>query len=56
MSDTFSHKIYFTGVELIEILKSIPRNLSVLVSSYESGFENFYQRSVVKVNLESYKW
>ncbi|MBU4220030.1 MAG: hypothetical protein KKA10_00125 [Euryarchaeota archaeon] len=34
---------HFTVGRLVEILKSLPQDLPVLTSGYESGFENFYQ-------------
>ena len=38
--------------QLIEILKSLPQDLPVLTSGYESGFENFYQPAIIKVKHE----
>ena len=43
--DTF----HFTVRELAEILKSFPQDLPVLVSGYESGFENFMHPTVKKL-------
>ncbi|MCD6175757.1 MAG: hypothetical protein J7K65_08360 [Planctomycetes bacterium] len=40
-------KFYFTVGELIEILKSMPQDLPVVVSGYESGYENFHQPSIM---------
>jgi hypothetical protein len=36
---------HFTVGQLVEILKSLPQDLPVLTSGYESGFENFYPPS-----------
>ncbi len=44
-----TEKYYFTVKELMEILKTFPPDLPVLTSGYESGFENFFQPSVVTV-------
>ncbi len=38
--------------QLIEILKSLPQDLPVLTSGYESGFENFYHPRIIKVKHE----
>ena len=47
---TEKSKIYnYTVGELIEILKSYPDDMPVLVSGYENGYENFYHPSVQKV-------
>ena len=43
---------HFTVGQLIEILKSLPQDLPVLTSGYESGFENFYQPGIIKVKHE----
>jgi len=43
---------HFTVGQLIEILKSLPQDLPVLTSGYESGFENFYQPCIIKVKHE----
>ena len=40
-------KFYFTVAQLIEILKAMPQNLPVLVSGYNSGYENFNPPRVV---------
>ena len=41
------NKNHTTTVQmLIEILKQMPSELPVLVSGYESGFENFYPPSI----------
>ncbi|MBU4076940.1 MAG: hypothetical protein KKI06_09580 [Euryarchaeota archaeon] len=42
----------FTVGQLVEILKSLPQDLPVLTSGYESGFENFYQPDIIKVKHE----
>jgi len=47
MSD---NNIYnFTVGELIEILREYPEDMPVVVSGYESGYENFYHPFVIKV-------
>ncbi|MCD4804927.1 MAG: hypothetical protein K8R07_04540 [Desulfobacterales bacterium] len=38
--------------QLVDFLKSLPQDLPVLTSGYESGFENFYQPSIIKVKHE----
>jgi hypothetical protein len=38
---------HFTVAQLIEILQSLPQDLPVLTSGYESGFENFYPPKIV---------
>ncbi len=38
-----------TVKELIAILKTMPENMPVLVNGYESGYENFYQPMLKKV-------
>ena len=45
-------KFHFTVGQLVEILKSLPQDLPVLTSGYESGFENFYQPDIIKVKHE----
>ena len=42
-----NEKFYFRVGELIEILKSMPQDLPVVVSGYESGYENFHQPSIM---------
>ncbi len=42
----------FTAGELIEILKTMPEDLPVLVSGYKSGFENIYHPEVVELKHE----
>lgn len=49
MSENKSDKFYSTVGQLVEILKTVPADLPVLVSGYESGYENFYHPSVVKM-------
>lgn len=39
----------FTVGELIEILNEYPKDMPVIVSGYESGYENFYHPMVQKV-------
>lgn len=38
---------YFTVGELTKILKSMPQDLPVVVSGYESGYENFHQPTIM---------
>jgi len=40
---------YFTVGELIEALKAFPRDLPVVISGYESGFENFFLPVAMKL-------
>jgi len=42
----------YTVGQLVEILKTLPHDLPVLTSGYESGFENFYHPSIIKVKHE----
>jgi hypothetical protein len=39
----------FTVEELIEILKQYPQEMPVVVTGYETGYENFYPPSAKKV-------
>ena len=43
---------HFTVGQLVEILKSLPQDLPVLTSGYESGFENFCPPRIIKVKHE----
>ncbi len=43
---------HFTVGQLVEILKSLPEDLPVLTSGYESGFENFYYPKIVELKHE----
>lgn len=45
-------KFYFTVGKLIEVLKTLPENLPVVVSGYESGYENFFHPYVCKMKHE----
>jgi len=47
MRDT--DKYFFTVSDLIEALKEFPGDMPVLVSGYNSGFDNFYSPFVYKV-------
>jgi len=38
---------HFTVGELVDILQTLPQDLPVLTSGYESGFENFYPPKIV---------
>jgi len=40
---------HYSVGQLVEILQSLPQNLPVLTSGYESGFENFYPPEIVKL-------
>lgn len=40
---------HFTVNQLVEILQSLPQDLPVLTSGYESGFENFYRPEIVEL-------
>jgi hypothetical protein len=47
---TEQNKIFnYTVGELIEILKSYPYEMPVIVSGYENGYENFHHPTVQKV-------
>ena len=52
MSENQPYKFYFTVAQLTEVLKTLPSDFPVLVSGYESGYENFYQPTVVKMKHE----
>ena len=39
----------FTVCELMEILKEFPKDMPVIVSGYETGYENFYHPFVIKI-------
>jgi len=49
MSDNRPGKFYFTVGQLMEILKTMQPDLPVLVSGYESDYENFYPPKVIKM-------
>lgn len=40
---------HYTVGQLAEILQTLPQDLPVLTSGYESGFENFYPPEIVKL-------
>lgn len=40
---------HFTVARLIDVLQALPGNLPVLVSGYESGYENFYQPEITEL-------
>jgi hypothetical protein len=44
--------IYYTVGQLVEILQSLPQNLPILTSGYESGFENFYPPEIAVLKHE----
>jgi hypothetical protein len=52
MSDNQPGKFYFTVKQLMDVLKTLPPDLPVLVCGYESGFENFSHPRVLKVKHE----
>ena len=43
---------YFTVRKLIAVLETLPPDLPVVTSDYESGFENFFQPHVTKLRHE----
>lgn len=43
---------HFTVSQLIEVLQTLPQELPVLVSGYETGYENFHQPTVITLNHE----
>jgi hypothetical protein len=43
---------HFTVAQLIEVLQSFPADLPVLVSGYESGYENFYRPEITTLKYE----
>ena len=43
---------HFTVGQLVDFLKTLPQDLPVLTSGYESGFENFYPPCIIKVRHE----
>ena len=49
-----SKKVVFhsTVGQLVEFLKTLPQDLPVLTSGYESGFENFYHPEIVELKHE----
>jgi len=49
MTDKKSEIFNYTVGELIEVLKEYPKDMPVIVSGYESGYENFYLPFVQKV-------
>jgi hypothetical protein len=51
-----AEKFYFTVGQLLEILRTLPPELPVLVSGQKSGFENFYHPTVVKMKHEPENW
>ncbi len=44
-----NQRYHFTVGQLVEALQSLPQDLPVLTSGYESGFENFYPPEIVKL-------
>jgi hypothetical protein len=45
-------RLNFTVEELIKILQTLPPNLPVVVSGYNSGYENFYYPETVTLKHE----
>ncbi|KJS03387.1 MAG: hypothetical protein VR65_01665 [Desulfobulbaceae bacterium BRH_c16a] len=43
---------HFTVSQLIEVLQTLPQELPVLVSGYETGYENFHQPTVITLKHE----
>jgi hypothetical protein len=43
---------YFTIGQLVDMLQSLPPDLPVLASGYDSGYENFYQPEIVNLKHE----
>ncbi len=43
-------KTNFTVAELIEALQKLPQELPVLVTGYESGYEDFYTPAVMSLS------
>ncbi|MGB7569657.1 MAG: hypothetical protein WBM07_17465 [Chitinivibrionales bacterium] len=52
MNENKPDKFYFTVCQLAEVLKTLPSDFPVLVSGYESGYENFYHPSIITVKHE----
>jgi len=49
MIDKKSKIFSYTVGELIVLLKEYPKDMPVIVSGYENGYENFYHPTVQKV-------
>ena len=49
MIDKRSKIFSYTAGELIVLLKEYPKDMPVIVSGYENGYENFYHPTVQKV-------
>ena len=43
---------HFTVSQLIEVLQALPQELPVLVSGYETGYENFHQPTLMTLKHE----
>ena len=41
-----------TVSQLVDFLKTLPQDLPILTSDYESGFENIYPPGIIKVRHE----
>ncbi len=52
MSDTRKNPFFITVAQLINVLKTLPSDLPVLVSGYENGYENFYHPEIVTMRHE----
>ena len=45
-------RFHFTVGQLVKILKSLPQDLPVVTSGYESGFENPHKPDIMKLKHE----
>lgn len=45
-------KFYYSVGKLIEDLKKMPPDLPILVSGYDSGYDNFYYPEIVRLKHE----
>lgn len=52
MSDNDTGKFFFTAGQLIDILKTFPPDMPVLVQGSESGYDNFHQPYKAKLTHE----
>lgn len=43
---------HYTVGQLVDILQTLPQDLPVLTSGYESGFENFYLPEILELKHE----
>jgi hypothetical protein len=58
MAKPDKNTFHFTAGSLMEILKDFPADMPVVVSGYETGYENFYQPQIMKLSFhpESDYW